>query len=186
MLKDVGYGAEIIVSLEELLTTLELEDDEVQVDVGVGVGVGVDDGVEVVGVSVGGGVSSASEDEVLLLEEEVLGGGGGGATWVEGAGFEGCWLSSCEPLPLELPSLLLLPLPPTSVTTNLAELPAGTVTTQDTAPPAPVEPPPPTSSLTPCCDGSMAHGRPLQPPPSHSISIPNVGFSSRNGVAGSR
>lgn len=80
---------------------------------------------------------------------------------------------------------LLLPFESSSTTTYRAEPPLGTVTTQEAAPPAPTELLP-TSSLTPCWDGSIAHGRPLQPSPSHTISILNVGFSSLNGVAGSR
>ncbi|KAI4186506.1 MAG: hypothetical protein LQ346_005680, partial [Caloplaca aetnensis] len=126
-------------------------------------------------------VSSISKEEVVLLVEEVVGGDGGGIAWDEEGEFDGC--PSCSSEALWLSSL---PLAPTSWITNLAEPPAGTVTTQDTAPPAPLEPPPPTNSLTPCFDGLMAHGRPLQPSPSQTISMPKVGFSSRKGVAGSR
>lgn len=72
-----------------------------------------------------------------------------------------------------------------SKTTKLALLPLGTVTTQKLAPfgligSAPV------ISFTPCFEGSMAHGRPLQPPPSQIISTPQVGILLRKGVVGSR
>lgn len=165
--------------------------------VGVALGVGVDvvvgDGVEEmaleeVGVGVRMGVSVVVEvEEVLdvdctLLEDDVLGsgdeGGGGAASDDEGGG-----LLLLGSLPLEP---LSPPLSPHSEITYLAEPPAGTVTTQETAPPAPELPPPPTSSLTPCCDGSIAQGRPLQPSPSQTISTPNDGLTSRKGVAGSR
>lgn len=83
------------------------------------------------------------------------------------------------------PELLPAPLKPPSNTTKLALLPLGTVTTQKLAPPAPSVLVP-VISFTVCLDGSMAHGRPLQPPPSQTISTPQVGILSRNGVAGSR
>lgn len=73
-----------------------------------------------------------------------------------------------EPLDAEL-------LPPTGKTTMSAVPPDGTVTTQKSAPPAPlassglVTPPMPTT------EGLMEHGRPLHPDPEHSISRPNVG-----------
>lgn len=72
-----------------------------------------------------------------------------------------------------------------SNTTKLALLPFGTVTTQKLAPPTPTVPPP-DISFTLCFEGSMAQGRPLQPPPSQTISTPQVGILSRKGVAGSR
>ncbi len=118
-----------------------------------------------------------------MLVEEVVGGDGGGIAWDGEGELDGCRSSSSSS---EAPWLSSLSLTPTSWITKLAEPPAGTVTTQDTAPPAPLEPPPPTSSLTPCFDGLMAHGRPLQPSPSQTISMPKDGFSSRKGVAGSR
>lgn len=61
-------------------------------------------------------------------------------------------------------------------TTILALWPLGTVTTQNSAPPTPFvetglfSPPMPSSA------GLMEQGRPLQPPPSHSILTPYVGF----------
>ena len=72
-----------------------------------------------------------------------------------------------------------------SKTTKLALLPLGTVTTQKLAPPTPIVPPA-EISLTLCVEGSMAHGRPLHPPPSQMISTPQVGIWFLNGVAGSR
>jgi hypothetical protein len=64
---------------------------------------------------------------------------------------------------------------PAGNTTMLAFTPEGTVTTQKLAPPAPLawsalETPP-----TPALEGSMEQGRPLQPSPSHSMLMPNVG-----------
>jgi len=71
-----------------------------------------------------------------------------------------------------------LPVEPSTLnTTILAVLPFGTVTTQNWAPPTPVvetglvNPPIPSSA------GLIEHGRPLQPPPSHSTLIPYVGRS---------
>jgi len=67
--------------------------------------------------------------------------------------------------------------PPTGKTTTLAFPPAGIVTTQKEAPPAPtawsalVTPP------TPTFDGSMEHGVPSQPPPSHTIDTPKFGVT---------
>ena len=90
----------------------------------------------------------------------------------------------------ELPEDLALlgELPPEllpSKTTKLALPPFGTVTTQKLAPPTPMVPPL-DISLTLCFEGSMAQGRPLQPPPSQTISTPHVGILLRNGVVGSR
>lgn len=76
--------------------------------------------------------------------------------------------------------------PEMSKTTMLALAPEGTVTTQPVAPPAPVKTSGAFISLTPMVEGSIRQGRPLQPSPSHRISIPNSGFTSRKGVAGSR
>jgi hypothetical protein len=72
-----------------------------------------------------------------------------------------------------------------SNTTKFAFPPLGTVTTQKAPPPAPLEEPP-TISLTPFLEGSIAQGRPLQPSVSQTISTPQVGMSLRKGVAGSR
>ena len=64
---------------------------------------------------------------------------------------------------------------PAGNTTMFAVKPLGTVTTQKLAPPAPeawsalVTPP------TPLTEGSMVHGRPLQPAPEHSILRPKLG-----------
>jgi hypothetical protein len=84
-------------------------------------------------------------------------------------------------------SLLLPPPPPPdfSKTTTLAFSPLGTVTTQKVAPPAPTAVLP-IISLTAFTAGSILHGRPLQPPPSHSISTPKSGTTSRKGVVVSR
>jgi hypothetical protein len=76
--------------------------------------------------------------------------------------------------------------PEMSKTTMLALAPEGTVTTQPVAPPAPVKTSGASISLTPMVEGSIRQGRPLQPSPSHRISIPNSGLTSRKGVAGSR
>jgi hypothetical protein len=75
--------------------------------------------------------------------------------------------------------------PPDPVMTKLAFTPWGTVTTQNAPPPAPLVELP-TISLTPFWLGSMAHGRPLHPPPSHVISTPQLGIVLRKGVACSR
>ena len=61
----------------------------------------------------------------------------------------------------------------------------GTVTTQNAPRPAPVEELP-IISFTLFLAGSIAHGRPLQPSPSHSIFTPHFGISFLNGVASSR
>ena len=74
---------------------------------------------------------------------------------------------------------------PEPKTTMLAFDPWGTVTTQNAPPPAPSDELP-TISLTLFFSGSIAQGRPLQPPPSHSILTPQFGITSRNGVVGSR
>jgi hypothetical protein len=63
------------------------------------------------------------------------------------------------------------PPPDLSNTTMLAFSPLGTVTTQKAPPPAPIEELP-VISLTMFTAGSILHGRPLQLPPSHSISTP--------------
>lgn len=56
----------------------------------------------------------------------------------------------------------------------LAVEPEGTVTTQKSAPPAPVAESALETTPTPF-EGSIEHGRPLHPPPSHSILTPKVG-----------
>lgn len=150
------------------------DNDSLEVVVEVGVGVEDVELEELFGVGVETSLTSDGE-----LDDDVSFGCGGGG---EGSDFlgESIGLSSFSS------SLsLLLPFESSSTTTYRAEPPLGTVTTQEAAPPAPTELLP-TSSLTPCWDGSIAHGRPLQPSPSHTISILNVGFSSLNGVAGSR
>lgn len=106
----------------------------------------------------------ADGDEEGAGEDE-----GGGDELLEGLALLG-----------ELPPELL-----PSNTTKLALLPFGTVTTQKLAPPTPIVPPL-DISFTLCFAGSMAQGRPLQPPPSQTISTPHVGILSRKGVAGSR
>lgn len=172
---------------EKVLVGVIASEDDDSLKVSVGVGVGVSD-VELDELEAGGGVEVSSiSDE---LDVDVLWGGGGGGVGgrsvflgdFTGASSLGDCTGLCSSEPL---SPLPLPFELRSVTTYLAEPPLGTVTTQDAAPPAPIELLP-TTSLTPCWDGSIAHGRPLQPPPSHSISMLKVGFSSLNGVAGSR
>ena len=64
------------------------------------------------------------------------------------------------------------PLPPFSNTTTWAFSPLGTVTTQKAPSPAPPVVVSPVTSLTLFVFGSILQGRPLQPPPSHSISTP--------------
>lgn len=84
------------------------------------------------------------------------------------------------------PLTLLLLLPPSGPNTMmLAVDPLGTVTTQKLPPPAPTVALV-LHSFTLWMAGSMAHGRPLQPPSGHSILTPQLGITSRNGVAGSR
>lgn len=136
--------------------------------VGVGVSVGVCVGMSVgvsVGASVGVSVGTGVDEGVLL-------GDGGGAKEGDFGGSD----------------LLFFPSPgpffPPSKTTKLALDPFGTVTTQKAAPPTPMVAAP-SISLTLCFEGSMAQGSPLQCP-SHTISTPQVGILSRNGVVGSR
>ena len=62
--------------------------------------------------------------------------------------------------------------PPFSKTTIWAFSPLGTVTTQKAPSPAPPVVVSPVTSLTLFVFGSILQGRPLQPPPSHSISTP--------------
>lgn len=64
--------------------------------------------------------------------------------------------------------------PSTLNVTMLAVLPDGTVTTQKSAPPAPVAESELDTTPTPL-EGSIEHGSPLQPPPGHSILMPKVG-----------
>lgn len=61
-------------------------------------------------------------------------------------------------------------------TTMLACLPLGTVTTQKLASPTPVALTGLLTPPTPSVPGLMEQGKPLQPPPGHSILRPNVGF----------
>lgn len=125
--------------------------------------------------SVSVGFDEDDEAEVDVLEDSML----DEVVLVVELGLEGAavveWESSSPPL-----------LPPDfSKTTTLAFSPLGTVTTQKVAPPAPTEVLP-IISLTAFTAGSILHGRPLQPSPSHSISIPKSGTTSRKGVVGSR
>jgi hypothetical protein len=73
-----------------------------------------------------------------------------------------------EPDPVE-PSVLN--------TTMLAEPPLGTVTTQKLAPPTPSAETGLVTPLIPSVDGSIEHGRPLHPPPGHSILTPYDGLT---------
>jgi hypothetical protein len=143
---------------------------EVELEVGVGVEVEVSEGVEVeVGVSVVlvlVGVGVGVEVLVLVLELELL---------VEVGVLVETSMVSDE----------VLPLPSFSKTTMCAVEPLGTVTTQPVAPPAPTKGSP-IISLTLLIAGSILQGRPLQPPPSHSISIPKSGLTLRKGVVGSK
>lgn len=157
----------------ELALTVEVE---VELGVGVEVGVSVDEGVGV-GVEVGVGVLVGVSVEVLVL---VLVG--------VGVGVEVLVLVLVGVAVLvgtEMVSDSVLPLPSFSKTTMWAVSPLGTVTTQPVAPPAPVKGVP-IISLTLLTAGSILQGRPLQPSPSHSISIPKSGLTWRNGVVGSR
>jgi hypothetical protein len=143
---------------------------EVELEVGVGVEVEVSEGVEVeVGVSVVlvlVGVGVGVEVLVLVLELELL---------VDVGVLVETSMVSDE----------VLPLPSFSKTTMCAVEPLGTVTTQPVAPPAPTKGSP-IISLTLLIAGSILQGRPLQPPPSHSISIPKSGLTLRKGVVGSK
>jgi len=65
---------------------------------------------------------------------------------------------------------------PALKTTRFALLPVGTVTTQKPAPPAPSADSDDVTVFIALTDGSIEHGRPLHPPPSHSILIPQVGI----------
>lgn len=56
---------------------------------------------------------------------------------------------------------------PTGNTTTLAELPLGMVTTQKLAPPAPEASSELVTPPIPSVEGSIEHGRPLQPEPAH-------------------
>ena len=167
----------------EFVVEVELaveEELEVEVEVGVGVEVEVDEGVEVevevgvsvvlvlvlVGVGVGVEVEVLVLVLVLVLELEVL---------VEVGVLVETSMVSDE----------VLPLLSFSKTIMCAVSPLGTVTTQPVAPPAPVKGLP-IISLTLLTAGSILQGRPWQPSPSHSISTPKSGMTSRKGVAGSR
>jgi len=65
--------------------------------------------------------------------------------------------------------------PSTLKTTMLAVLPLGTVTTQKLAPPTPVALTGLFTPFVPSVEGWMAQGRPLHPPPGHSILMPKFG-----------
>jgi hypothetical protein len=145
---------------------------EVELGVGVEVGVSVDEGVRV-GVEMGVGVLVGVSVEVLVLVGV-------------GVGVEVLVLVGvAELVETEMVSDSVLPLPSFSKTTMWAVSPLGTVTTQPVAPPAPVKGLP-IISLTELTAGSILQGRPLQPSPSHSISIPKSGLTLRKGVVGSR
>jgi hypothetical protein len=105
----------------------------------------------------GGGV------EVLELVEDGVGVGVGVGEALEEAAFE-------EDAGFELPEL------PISKTTISAVNPEGTVTTQKLAPPAPLAWSALVTPPIPSVDGSIEHGRPLQPEPEHSILIPKLGM----------
>ncbi len=94
---------------------------------------------------------------------------------------EGELLGAFPPPPAEE----LPPEPLASKTTKFALLPFGTVTTQKAAP-SPLIVGLPDIWLTLCLAGSTPQGRPLHPPPSQTISTPQFGISSRNGVSFSR
>lgn len=149
----------------------DLDDGEEGVGVGVGVAVLVSEGVsvgvglevgasvgglELVGVGVGVGVLISVLLLLLLLEAELL-----------------------EPELEESPL-------GTSKVTMLALEPGGTVTTQPVAPPAPVKTFKASITFTAMLEGSIEQGTPLQPGPSHSILIPKLGRTLRNGVVACR
>lgn len=90
-----------------------------------------------------------------------------------------------QPPPFPCPGFEPPPLLEPSKTSKFAVAPLGTVTTQKAPPPAPLEVLP-TISFTPFWLGSIMQGRPLQLPPLHVISTPQVGIWVRNGVVGSR
>jgi hypothetical protein len=71
-------------------------------------------------------------------------------------------------------------------TMKFAFEPGGTYTVQPVAPPAPVTASPSISLTVVMTDGSMEHGIPLQPSPSHSMEMPQSGITLRNGVVGCR
>ena len=109
------------------------------------------------------------DDEDELLAEELLDvveDGAGGAADEEGGG------GVCATLPLE-PSVLK--------TTMLAVSPLGTVTTQKSAPPAPVAARLLLTLKPSTVAGLISQGSPLQRPDSHSILRPNVGLLSLSG-----
>lgn len=169
---EVEVKEAVEVELEE-----ELDDEMgvgVEVLVGVGVGVSVDVSVSV-GVGVGVGVEVGVEVEVSVEVSELVGVGVGVGVLVldEVAGLVGS-------------ELLESSLAPISKTTMLALEPGGTVTTQPVAPPAPMNTSKALIWLTSMLEGSILQGRPLQPSPSHSISIPKLGLTLRKGVVGSR
>jgi hypothetical protein len=70
-----------------------------------------------------------------------------------------------------------LPVEPSVLkTTMLALDPLGTVTTQKSAPPTPSVETGLFTPFIPSVEGSIEHGRPLQPPPGHSILTPKDGL----------
>lgn len=108
-------------------------------------------------------VVGSAVDDVVGAAVELVGGAADG-DGAAGGGLEASWVPDpTSELPL-------------SKTTTLAVPPAGMVTTQKDAPPAPtawsalVTPP------MPFTEGSMEQGVPLQPDPAHSIFTPKFGF----------
>jgi hypothetical protein len=102
------------------------------------------------------------DDEVLELCWEVEGGAGAGSGAGAGAGAGAGPEAGDENVLFEVGKI-----------TRFAVSPAGTVTTQNWAPPAPTLPP--LHALTPIVDGLHSHGIPLQLPLGHSILTANPG-----------
>lgn len=103
----------------------------------------------------------------LVLVEDVEDGVGEALELVDATALE---LGEAE---LDDPPELLEP--PAWKTTTLAVTPSGIVTTQKFPPPAPVADSSLVTSFTLLLAGSMLHGRPLQPSPSHSMLTPQDG-----------
>ena len=107
------------------------------------------------------------EEELLVELEELLDVlAGAGADDEEAAGG-GCWTVPVEPSVLKM--------------TMLAVSPLGTVTTQKSAPPAPVAARSLLTLKPSTVAGLISHGSPLQRPDAHSILMPNVGRLSLSG-----
>ena len=97
------------------------------------------------------------EEEVDDEEEDVSGEEAGGGTGT-GAGFVSEGVIGVDETTL---------LPFVEKMTRWATCPAGTVTTQNWAPPAPTVPP--VHLFTPIVEGLHSQGVPLHPPPGHSM-----------------